>query len=159
MACNVQLSGMAASISLILNGTLLSFDAEKLSTRPLIMATLSSVRFLMSTKEIRPTTKHKQVSHKSKVGIFNSISCQYVQFFLCQELPLLWSGSTGRGKRISLYLAVVVCCRDDMLQWYGVYPNGRLRESMTFFKYRQKSRMNSSGKLIQRTYRCACTEI
>ena len=103
----------------------------------------------VNERDTCPTTKHKQVSRKSKVGIFQLYSCKYVQFFLCQELTLLmvWV-NVVHGKRISLYLAVVVCCRDDMLQWYGVYPNGRLRESNDILQIQTKITDELLGKLI-----------
>lgn len=137
---------MAASISFNFEWYACLLTLRNYPWRPTYNGNIVLCKILdVNERDTCPTTKHKQVSRKSKVGIFQLYSCKYVQFFLCQELTLLvvWV-NVVHGKRISLYLAVVVCCRDDMLQWYGVYPMVDCVSPMTFFKYRQKSRMNSS---------------
>lgn len=52
-----------------------------------------------------------------------------------QELTFLivWI-NVVHGKRISRYLAVVVCRHNDMFQRYGVNPNGGLRKPYHIFQ-------------------------
>ena len=77
-----------------------------------------------------PTAKDKKVSRKCHVRVFQLYLFHGGKLVQCQELTFLvvWV-NVVHGKWISRYLAVVVSCRYNMLQWYGVNPNGGLRKS------------------------------
>ena len=111
---------------------------------------LSSVKFLMSMKEIpvQQPNINKSLAN-AMLGSSNFISCHGGKLVQGQELTFLvvWV-NVVHGKRISRYLAVVVCCRDDMFQWYGVYPNGRLRKSNNVLQIQTKVTDELLGKLI-----------
>ena len=68
-----------------------------------------------------PTAKDKKVSRKCHVGVFQLYLSHGGKLVQGQELTFLvvWI-NVVHGKRISRYLAVVVCRRDDMFQRYGV---------------------------------------
>ncbi len=145
MACNVQLSVWLHIYQFNFEWYACLLTLRNYPWRPTYNGNIVLCKILdVNERDTCPTTNINKSLAKSKVGIFQSIPAD-VQFFLCQELTLLvvWV-NVVHGKRISLYLAVVVCCRDDMLQWYGVYPNGRLRESNDILQIQKKSRMNSS---------------
>lgn len=66
-----------------------------------------------------------------------------------QELTFLvvWI-NVVHGKRISRYLAVVVCRRDDMFQRYGVNPSGGLHKPYHIFQVKAIVTDKLLGKLI-----------
>ena len=96
------------------------------------MLTLSSVKFLMSMKDIPvQQPKIKRSLANAMFGIFQLYLCHGMSSSSnVRELTFLvvWV-NVVHGKWISRYLAVVVSCRYNMLQWYGVNPNGGLRKS------------------------------
>ena len=77
-----------------------------------------------------PTAKDEKVSRKCHVRVFQLYLCHGGKLVQGQELTFLvvWV-NVVHGKWISRYLAVVVGCRYDMFQWYGVNPNRGLRKS------------------------------
>lgn len=88
-----------------------------------------------------PTAKDKKVSRKCHVGVFQLYLSHGGKLVQGQELTFLvvWI-NVVHGKRISRYLAVVVCRRDDMLQRYGVNPNGGLRKPYHIFQVKTVAR-------------------
>ena len=82
-----------------------------------------------------PTAKDKKVSRKCHVGVFQLYLSHGGKLVQGQELTFLmvWI-NVVHGKRISRYLAVVVCRRNDMFQRYGVNPNGGLRKPYHIFQ-------------------------
>ena len=96
-----------------------------------------------------PTAKDKKVSRKCHVGVFQLYLSHGGKLVQGQELTFLmvWI-NVVHGKRISRYLAVVVCRRDDMFQRYGVNPNGGLRKPYHIFQVKAIVTDKLLGKLI-----------
>ena len=77
----------------------------------------------------RPASEQEQVPCQREVWIFQFDCAQCLKFLLRQKAALLMVGvNVVHCKRVSWYLSVVVSRGDDMFQWYGVYPHGRLRK-------------------------------
>ena len=76
-----------------------------------------------------PAPEQEQVPRQCEVGIVQFDCTQRLDFVLREKVTLLVvGGNVVHCKRVSRYLAVVVRRGDDVLQRYGVYPHGRLRQ-------------------------------
>ena len=103
----------------------------------------------VNERDTCPTAKNEKVSCKCHVWVFQLYLGHGGKLVQGQELTLLvvWV-NVVHGKRVSRYLAVVVCCHDDMLQRYGVYPNGGLRKPYNVLQVQAKVTDELLGKLI-----------
>ena len=103
----------------------------------------------VNERDTCPTAKNEKVSCKCHVWVFQLYLGHGGKLVQGQELTLLvvWV-NVVHGKRVSRYLAVVVCCRDDMLQRNGVYPNGGLRKPYNVLQVQAKVTDELLGKLI-----------
>ena len=120
------------SINLISNGRLSSDSLLETNPRSTVYhADVISFKFFNDDERYTcPTAKDQKVYRKCHVRVFQLYLCNGGKLVQCQELTFLvvWV-NVVHGKWISRYLAVVVSCRYNMLQWYGVNPNGGLRKS------------------------------